>query len=61
LAATVIVTVTPARQNIGVTLTNPSTGKTYTGTTNENGVVYISVRSFGKFNISYRSDGAVLS
>lgn len=61
LAATVIVTVTPARQNIVVTLSNPSTGKSYTETTNENGVAYISVRSFGKFNISYRSDGAVLS
>jgi hypothetical protein len=61
ISATVIVTITPAKENVIVTLTNTDTGKQFTGTTNENGVTYISVRSFGIFNISYQSDGAILS
>ena len=51
-AAQIIITVTPAA-SVTATLTNKTTGNTFTGSTDSNGVITINVNEFGIFNISY--------
>ena len=59
-SAKIIITVTPIA-GVTVTLTNRTTGNTFTGSTDSNGVITINVNEFGVFDISYQSSGAVSS
>ena len=59
-SAKIIITVTPIA-GVTATLTNRTTGNTFTGSTDSNGVITINVNEFGVFDISYQSSGAVSS
>ena len=59
-SAKIIITVTPIA-GVTATLSNRTTGNTFTGSTDSNGVITINVNEFGVFDISYQSSGAVSS
>ena len=59
-SAKIIITVTPIA-GVTATLTNRTTGNTFTGSTDSKGVITINVNEFGIFDISYQSSGAVSS
>ena len=59
-SAKIIITVTPIA-GVTATLTNRTTGNTFTGSTDSNGVITINVNEFGIFDIFYQSSGAVSS
>lgn len=59
-SAKIIITVTPIA-GVTATLTNRTTGNTFTGSTDSNGVITINVNEFGVFDISYQSSGTVSS
>ena len=59
-SAKIIITVTPIA-GVTATLSNRTTGNTFTGSTDSNGVITINVNEFGIFDISYQSSGAVSS
>ena len=51
-SAKIIITVTPIA-GVTATLSNRTTGNTFTGSTDSNGVITINVNEFGVFDISY--------
>lgn len=59
-AAQIVITITPAA-NATATLVNTTSGNTFTGTADSNGVIAITVNEYGVFNISYQSSGAISS
>lgn len=52
------ITVTPVTE-VTIILTNTSTGDSYSGFTDKNGIAEIEVNSFGSFNIVYQSAGTI--
>lgn len=55
ISATAIFSSTPALEGIEIILTNSTTGKEYTGTTDSNGTASIRIKEIGNYNITYNS------